>query len=112
MTKDVVFYQGETIPINISGDEKTDLKNHDFVMLVYPHYDIDNVLRYHKSDFREEETESKTVFRCEIPYGITSELPVGDYVIEILVSEYDGYRSVCQNLGAFTLKFSNAKNER
>lgn len=104
------FYQGETIPIYISGDAEIDLSYYDFVMLVYPNYNQENVLEYRKSDFEKSNVDGITTFKTEISYEITKELPVGDYVIEIMVSEYNGYRSVYQKSSAFTLKFSNAKN--
>ena len=105
----IVFYQGETIPINISGDGKTDLRNHDFVMLVYPQYDSRNVLEFHKSDFVEEMRDGTSVLGCRISHDVTGALPAGDYAVEIVISENDGYRCVYQKTHAFTLKFSNAK---
>lgn len=104
-----MFYQGETIPINISCDDKIHLSNYDFVMIVYPQYDHDKVYEFRKKDFVVETHDGVLCYRCEISHNITSELPVGDYVIEIMIPEKSGFRSVYQKLHAFTLKFSNAK---
>lgn len=107
---DNVFYQGETIPVVISGDEKTDLRMYNFVMLVYLHYDSKDFQLYYKHDFTEEYVDGETKFRCVIPHQTTGEMTQGDYTIEIVIPENDGYRSVYQKTHAFTLKFSNAKN--
>lgn len=104
-----MFYQGETIPINISCDDGIKLSNYDFVMIVYPQYDQDKLYEFRKKDFVTEIHDGVLHYRCEISHSITSELPVGDYVIEIMIPEKNGFRSVYQKLHAFTIKFSNAK---
>ena len=71
---DNVFYQGETIPVVISGDEKTDLRMYNFVMLVYLHYDSKDFQLYYKHDFTEEYVDGETKFRCVIPHQTTGEM--------------------------------------
>ena len=61
-------------------------------------------------DLTEEYVDGETKFRCVIPHQTTGEMTQGDYTIEIVIPENDGYRSVYQKTHAFTLKFSNAKN--
>lgn len=102
----VVFYQGETIPINICG---SDIDNNDFVLLVYPHYRQSEVLEFRKSDFKEETHDGNKLYRCVISHLTTGLLSVGEYAIEVMVRESSGYRSVYQKFHAFTIKFSNAK---
>ncbi len=106
----IFFYQGEDIPVNIIGN--MELKNSNFIMLVYHHCNPNNILKFYKTDFEEKhDAEDGTVgYRCNITNNKTRELYTGSYVIEIMVQEEDGYRSVYQNLNAFTIKFSNAKN--
>lgn len=104
-----MFYQGETIPISISCDDKIKLSEYDFVMLVYPQYDNSKILEIRKHDFIKETLGGEERYRYELSHEKTSELPAGDYVIEIMIPEKRGFRSVYQKLQAFTLKFSNAK---
>lgn len=108
---DNVFYQGETIPVVISGDDTVDLREREFMMLVYPQYENNKVVEYKKQDFVEEVDDGNLRYRCLISHEKSKEMPVGDYVIEVMIAEGNGYRSVYQRLRAFTLRFSNFKNK-
>lgn len=104
-----MFYQGETIPINISCND-IDLSNYDFVLIVYPHYDHNKVWEFRKNDFAESTVEGVLQYRLELSHQITTVMPTGDYIIEIMILEGGGYRSIYQKTHAFSIKFSNAKN--
>lgn len=106
---DNIFYQGENIPINII-DENSELQDVDFVLLIYPHYDKQRVLEYHRENFQREVVDDNTVYRMSVPWRVTKDMPVGDYCLEVMVAEPDDYRSVHQHGHAFTIKFSNVKN--
>lgn len=112
-----MYYQGENIQINVTSDSVTDLRNKNFKLLVYPHYDKDNgghTKIFDKSDnigIVEDWDNDKTTFSFNIPYTDTATFPIGDYDIEILVEyEKEGYRSIFQKTYAFSLGFSVSKN--
>lgn len=112
-----MYYQGENIQINVTSDSVTDLKNKNFKLLVYPHYEKNNdeyAKIIDKSDnigVVEDADNNKTTYSFNIPYTDTQNMPIGDYDIEILIEyETEGYRSVFQKTFAFSMGFSFSKN--
>jgi uncharacterized protein (UPF0128 family) len=112
-----MYYQGENIQINITSDSNVDLRNKNFKVLVYPHYEKENeslVKVLEKSDnigVVEDWDNDKTTFSFNIPYEETKDMSIGDYDLEILL-EYEkvGFRSIFQKTFAFSLGFSASKN--
>lgn len=112
-----MYYQGENIEINVTSDSVTDLRNKNFKILVYPHYDKDNegkTIIIDKSEnigIKEDFDNDKITFSFNIPYEHTKTMDIGDYDIEIMI-EYENktYRSIFQKTFAVSIAFSNAKN--
>lgn len=106
--RDNIFYQGENIPLSISSAEG--FSGCDFIVMVYHIYDRNKMIIRRKSDFVEEEIDGKRMLSAVLPHEETLSLPAGEYAVEIMIEEDDGYRSIYQDLHAFKLKFSNIKN--
>lgn len=111
-----MYYQGENIRINITSDSVTDLKNQDFKLLVYPHFERNNAIYLvdmaKSSATQTEDEKDKTTFSFNIPYNKTKSLPIGDYDIEILVKNSDDtFRSIFQKTFAFQIGFANSKKQ-
>lgn len=99
-----MFYQGETIKINIKSDS-VNLQDNDFVLSVYHSFELDKSITKTKADADSTSDDGKYCFTLD--YDETKVLPIGKYTIEILIEEDGGnFRSIFKQKDAFTLEYS------
>lgn len=96
-----MFYQGETIKINIKSDS-VDLHNNNFVLSVYHSFELNKSITKVKDDGTY--VDGKYCFTLD--YEETQVLPIGKYTIEILIYEDGNFRSIFKQKDAFTLEYS------
>jgi hypothetical protein len=105
-----MYYQGETITINVRGDEYINLSSNDFVVLVYPHYKLQSESNTPITLPKEMASLTSGVYTLQIPHEATKGMPVGDYDVEILIKQKNGnVRSIFKKTNAFYLDYSKSK---
>lgn len=83
------IYQGEDSAFYIQGDTDINLETNDFKVLFYKSKMVNERFELLKSDFT---LDSINKYRAVITHSITSTLPVGLYIQEVLFG--DSFRSI------------------
>lgn len=101
-------YQGEDWVFTITGDDKTNLDNNDFKILVYPcgksNISVSTITKEQCSQVKE------NVYTGTIPFQTTKNLEIGLYTVEVLLISSGNVRSVFMKNNAFENKPSESKN--